>query len=97
LSGRDIRLEERSVKVLTLHSAKGLEFPIVALAHFEADRVPKDNEATDALDLQEHYNAQRRLVYVGCTRAMRYLFVTHDRSLPSPFLEQLSEDCWLWL
>lgn len=97
MAGRDIKLEERAVKVMTLHSAKGLEFPIVALAHVEADRLPKETTATDAQDIAEHHNAQRRLMYVGCTRAMRYLFVTHDRSLPSPFLEQLSEDCWLWL
>jgi len=33
--------------------------------------------------------------YVGCTRAMRYLFIAHDRSLPSPFLKGLSDDRWL--
>ncbi len=96
MSGKNIKLEERYVKVLTLHSAKGLEFPIVALAHIEADRIPKETEATDAQDIAEHHQAQRRLLYVGCTRAMRYLFVTHDKSIPSPFLQQLSEDCWLW-
>jgi phosphopantetheinyl transferase (holo-ACP synthase) len=51
----------------------------VALAHFEADRVPKDNEATDALDLQEHYNAQRRLVYVG--RVLLSLSHTHQAAI----------------
>jgi superfamily I DNA/RNA helicase len=97
MAGKDIKLEERAVKVMTLHSAKGLEFPIIALARVEADRLPKETTATDAQDIAEHHSAQRRLMYVGCTRAMRYLFVTHDRSLPSPFLEQLSDDCWLWL
>jgi superfamily I DNA/RNA helicase len=54
---------------------------------------------TDFIDLPKDLQnyAQRRLMDVGCTRAMRYLFITHDRSLPSPFLQQLSEDCWLWL
>ncbi|MCP5036420.1 MAG: UvrD-helicase domain-containing protein, partial [Rhodobacteraceae bacterium] len=51
MSGKSIKLEERCVKVLTLHSAKGLEFPIVALAHIEADRIPKVTEATDAQDI----------------------------------------------
>lgn len=97
LSGKDVRLEERCVKVLTLHTAKGLEFPIVAIAHLEADRIPRELDTADAQDIEEHHKAQRRLLYVGCTRAMRYLFITHDRSLPSPFLQQLSEDCWLWL
>lgn len=97
VSSKDVRLEERCVKVMTLHAAKGLEFPIVALAHVEADRLPRETEATDVQDIAEHHQAQRRLMYVGCTRAMRYLFVTYDRSIPSPFLQQLSEDCWLWL
>ncbi len=94
-SSREVRLEERCVKVMTLHSAKGLEFPIVAIAHVEADRLPRETDAADAQDVQEHLDNQRRLFYVGCTRAMRYLFITHDRSLPSPFLEGLSDDRWL--
>lgn len=95
LSSKEVRLEERCVKVMTLHSAKGLEFPIVAVAHVEADRLPRETDATDAQDVQEHLDNQRRLFYVGCTRAMRYLFVTHDRSLPSPFLAMLSDEHWL--
>ncbi|GAB4543587.1 MAG: 3'-5' exonuclease [Anaerolineae bacterium] len=95
LSGKEVRLEERCVKVITLHSAKGLEFPIVAVAHVEADRLPRETDATDAQDIREHLDNQRRLFYVGCTRAMRYLFVTYDRSLPSPFLAMLSDERWL--
>lgn len=91
----NVHLEERCVKVITLHAAKGLEFPIVALAHVEADRLPKEIEANDEQDREEHLAAQRRLFYVGCTRAMRYLFVTYDRSIPSIFLTDLSEDRWL--
>ena len=97
LPSRDVRLEERCVKVMTLHAAKGLEFPIVAIAHVEADRLPRQSGATDAEDIREHVESQRRLFYVGCTRAMRHLFVTYDRSLPSPFLEMLSEERWLRL
>jgi superfamily I DNA/RNA helicase len=95
LPSKEVRLEERCVKVMTLYAAKGLEFPIVALAHVEADRLPRETEATDPQDIQEHLDGQRRLFYVGCTRAMRYLFITHDRSLPSPFLEILSDERWL--
>ncbi len=94
MRGRDLELESSGVKVMTLHAAKGLEFPIVAVAHVEADRLPKETTATDAEDLQEHLDNQRRIFYVGCTRAMRYLFVTYDRSLPSPFLELLSDGHW---
>jgi superfamily I DNA/RNA helicase/mRNA-degrading endonuclease RelE of RelBE toxin-antitoxin system len=94
LPSRDVRLEERCVKVMTLHAAKGLEFPIVAIAHAEADRLPRQTRATDLEDIREHEEDQRRLFYVGCTRAMRHLFITHDRSIPSSFLELLSEERW---
>jgi len=97
LPSKEVRLEERCVKVMTLHAAKGLEFPIVAIAHVEADRLPRDSAATDPEDIKEHLENQRRIFYVGCTRAMRHLFVTHDRSLPSPFLCLLSDERWLKL
>lgn len=97
LPSKEVRLEERCVKVMTLHAAKGLEFPIVAIAHVEADRLPREAAATDPQDIQEHLENQRRLFYVGCTRAMRHLFVTHDRALPSPFLGLLSDERWLKL
>ena len=97
LPSKEVRLEERCAKVMTLYAAKGLEFPIVAIAHVEADWLPRETTATDPEDIKEHYENQRRIFYVGCTRAMRHLFITHDRSLPSPFLELLSDECWLKL
>lgn len=95
MRSREVQLESRYVKVMTLHAAKGLEFPIVAVAHVEADRLPRETTATDPHDIQEHLDNQLRLLYVGCTRAMRHLFLTCDRSLPSPFLERLSDRRWL--
>lgn len=92
VKGNALNLEERCVKVTTLHSAKGLEFPVVAIAHVEADRLPKESGLIE--DAAEHLAAQQRLFYVGCTRAMRYLFVTYDRSLPSSFIELLSDESW---
>jgi superfamily I DNA/RNA helicase len=80
--------------VTTLHAAKGLEFPIVVVAHVEDGRLPWTIEALDEEDLAAHLEEQRRLFFVGCTRAMRYLFVTYDRRLPSPFLEGLDEGYW---
>lgn len=97
VKSQDVRLEERCVKVMTLHAAKGLEFPIVAIAHVDAERLPRETRATDPEEVKEHLHDQRRLFYVGCTRAMRHLFVTYDRSLPSPFIDLLSDAHWLKL
>jgi superfamily I DNA/RNA helicase/mRNA-degrading endonuclease RelE of RelBE toxin-antitoxin system len=94
MSSQAFDLEEPSVKVTTLHAAKGLEFPIVVVAHVEAGRLPRETAATDQNEIDTHILAQRRLFYVGCTRAMRHLFVTYDRQLPSSFLADLSEAQW---
>jgi superfamily I DNA/RNA helicase len=95
VKSRDVHLDERCVKVMTLPAAKGLEFPIVGIAHVEADRLPREASATDPKEIAEHVDQERRVFYVGCTRAMRHLFVTHDRSSPSPFLDELSEEYWV--
>lgn len=94
MRGRELSLDAPGVKVTTLHSAKGLEFPVVAVAHVEAGQLPRDFGATDAEERAEAEENQRRLFFVGCTRAMRYLMVTHDEWAPSPFLERLTEDHW---
>lgn len=87
-------LAEPGIKVTTLHAAKGLEFPIVVVAHVEAGRLPRDTEASDPEEIETHLHEQRRLFYVGCTRAMRYLFVSYDRQLPSPFIADLNQERW---
>lgn len=97
MTSKDVNLGERCIKVMTLHAAKGLEFPIVAVVHVEADRLPKQIDSSDDQEIQEHLDHQRRIFFVGCTRAMRYLFVTGDRWLPSPFLQYLSNDRWIKL
>lgn len=97
MSSRSFEMEDPHLKVTTLHAAKGLEFPIVAIAHVEAGRLPRDTNATEPDEIEAFLQAQRRLFYVGCTRAMRYLFITHDRQVPSRFLENLSDDYWMRL
>jgi superfamily I DNA/RNA helicase len=87
-------LDEPGVKVTTLHAAKGLEFPIVVVAHVEAGRLPRPTAATDPEEIAAFEASQRRLFYVGCTRAMRRLLVTYDRALPSPFVGGLSGELW---
>jgi DNA helicase-2/ATP-dependent DNA helicase PcrA len=64
---------EDCVQMMTLHSAKGLEFPVVFLCGMEDGLFPHQRSIMDVHGLEE----ERRLCYVGCTRAMRQLYVTY--------------------
>ena len=59
--------------MMTLHSAKGLEFPLVFLCGLEEGLFPHQRSATDPARLEE----ERRLCYVGLTRAMQKLYLTY--------------------
>ncbi|MGA2707902.1 MAG: DNA helicase II [Steroidobacteraceae bacterium] len=61
------------VQMMTLHSAKGLEFPVVFLAGMEDGLFPHQRSVADLSSLEE----ERRLCYVGATRAMRHLYITY--------------------
>ncbi len=61
------------VQLMTLHSAKGLEFPVVFLAGMEDGLFPHQRSTTDQAGLEE----ERRLCYVGATRAMQQLYFTY--------------------
>ncbi|MDB5097960.1 MAG: ATP-dependent helicase PcrA [Cyanobacteria bacterium RYN_339] len=83
------------VTLMTLHSAKGLEFPIVFLTGLEEGVFPHSRSLDDPAQLEE----ERRLAYVGITRAMDQLAITHASrrmmygeykpSIPSRFLREL--------
>ena len=89
---------EDCVQLMTLHSAKGLEFPLVFIAGVEEGLFPHAMSAEDPDRLQE----ERRLCYVGMTRAMKQLYLTHAESrrlhgnenypLPSRFLREIPPD-----
>jgi len=64
---------EDSVQMMTLHSAKGLEFPLVFLCGLEDGLFPHQRSVTDLGGLEE----ERRLAYVGVTRAMQRLVLTY--------------------
>jgi DNA helicase II / ATP-dependent DNA helicase PcrA len=88
------------VTLMTLHAAKGLEFPLVLLAGMEEGLFPHSRTLNSPNDMEE----ERRLCYVGMTRAMDTLMVTRARyrrrygndmpeaSLPSRFLEEIPPD-----
>ena len=63
-----------SVTLMTVHSAKGLEFPIVFLAGLEDGIFPHSRSINDPKELEE----ERRLAYVAVTRAEKMLYVTHS-------------------
>ena len=86
------------VTLMTLHTAKGLEFPVVFLSGMEDGLFPHQRSIDDLDGLEE----ERRLCYVGITRAMKQLYVTYaeQRRLhgmdsfgtPSRFIAELPED-----
>jgi DNA helicase II / ATP-dependent DNA helicase PcrA len=86
------------VQMMTLHTAKGLEFPVVFLAGMEDGLFPHQRSIADLASLEE----ERRLCYVGATRAMRQLYITYaeQRRLygvdqygqPSRFISELPAD-----
>jgi DNA helicase-2/ATP-dependent DNA helicase PcrA len=67
---------EDGVQLMTLHSAKGLEFPMVFLVGLEEGMFPGQRSADDPGRLEE----ERRLAYVGLTRARQRLVLTHSES-----------------
>ncbi len=90
------------VTLMTLHTAKGLEFPVVFLTGMEQGIFPHQRSATDPKELAE----ERRLAYVGLTRARQRLYVTRSevRSMwgqsqynpASQFVSEIPEDLILW-
>jgi DNA helicase II / ATP-dependent DNA helicase PcrA len=74
-SSGDQNVSDDCVKLMTLHSGKGLEFPLVFLVGMEEDLFPHLN-SKDSQDLLEE---ERRICYVGLTRAKDYLFLTAAR------------------
>jgi hypothetical protein len=81
--------EEDYIRVLSLDAAKGLEFPFVAIIGLEENFLPRSLESFKNEEATELENQERRLFYVGCSRAMRSLLVCGSKSKPSKFVKEL--------
>jgi len=90
-----LRLEVPEVKVMTIHAAKGLEFPIVAIPFLEKNVLPRVHLGNNEEDQQSFENHERRLLFVGVTRAMRRIIVTTSGiNTQSPFVADMNEQFW---
>ncbi len=99
VSDTDHYKPDSRVTLMTLHAAKGLEFPLVLLCGMEEGLFPHSRTLTDPTQLEE----ERRLCYVGMTRAMDTLILSRaryrrrygndmpDAALPSRFLEEVPQ------
>ncbi|KKR47661.1 MAG: hypothetical protein UT84_C0059G0007 [Candidatus Curtissbacteria bacterium GW2011_GWA1_40_16] len=90
-----------AVNVMTIHGAKGLEFPVVFLVNLVSDRFPTRMRG-DAIEIPDsliretlptgdwHIQEERRLFYVGITRAMDLLYFTHSRDIGGKRIKKIS-------
>jgi len=83
-------LEER-IKILTIHSAKGLEFPVVCLAGLHSGILPRRVRRTDDEEAELQIERDRSLMYVGMTRAAEALYLLTSKEAPSPFVTELGQ------
>ena len=96
-SGDEVSAGDEAVRLMTLHNGKGLEFSLVFIVGMEEDLFPHINAKENPASLEE----ERRLCYVGMTRAQRKLYLTYSdtRRLhghenlqrPSRFLREIPE------
>ena len=95
MPGQQLDLAQPCVKILTLTSSKGLEFPIVALAGFHkvSKYMHKTNYPTPE-EQQEAMDTERRLLFVGMTRAMRALLIAIPARSVSPLLSGFDAQNW---
>ncbi|MCX6809927.1 MAG: UvrD-helicase domain-containing protein [Candidatus Berkelbacteria bacterium] len=94
----ELQEKEKSLTLMTVHAAKGLEFPVVFISGLEEGLFPHSQSMEDQFELEE----ERRLFYVGMTRAMDRLYISHAKTrflygelqpcIPSRFLQELPEN-----
>ncbi len=77
------------IELVTVHGAKGREWPTVVVIGFEEERFPNRRALLGAADPQRALEEERRLAYVALTRATRRLVLAFDPARPSRFLEEM--------
>ena len=87
----DLRYD--GVKVMTMHTAKGLQFPIVAVVGLEEGKLPFADVSNPGQ--REDTDRWRRVFFVACSRAMRRLLVVADKARPSPFVAGFDKERWI--
>ena len=91
--------DQGTATMMTMHAAKGLEFPVVFIIGLEDGILPNRRAAENPDEMEE----ERRLLFVGITRAQKELYLSHCRvrefrgqraaTIDSPFLKELPRDC----
>jgi DNA helicase II / ATP-dependent DNA helicase PcrA len=94
--------ERNTITLMTIHSAKGLEFPVVFIAGMEEGLFPLSNGRQEESNIEE----ERRLCYVGMTRAREKLYLTYTRyrhrfgegayPMPSRFIDEINSEYILY-
>lgn len=88
VSNEEMDFSENSIKLLTMHSIKGLEFKVVMIIGLNNKCIPLKNIANEFEDDEIIESRDRKLLYVGMTRATEKLFLTSDAS-PSKFIKDI--------
>jgi superfamily I DNA/RNA helicase/mRNA-degrading endonuclease RelE of RelBE toxin-antitoxin system len=94
MTSKDLDLNCKGVKILPLKAAKGLEFPIVAIAGFLENAYPTLSKGTPPEAAAEILVRERRTLYVAMTRAMRALLVLVPAKKPSSLLQSFDPQLW---
>ena len=93
MSGDSVDLGYDGIKVMTMHTAKGLQFPIVAVVGLEESKLPFTD--VNNPEQQEDTDRWRRVFFVACSRAMRRLLIVADKARPSPFVKDFDGERWI--
>ena len=94
----DFDLLEERIKIMTIHSAKGLEFPVVFLVGLTMGVLPSNQglQHSEPEEVQLYLEQQRMLCYVGMTRAAEALYLLTIKGSESRFVKELTEKVVMW-